>query len=398
MLYSAHMRLQVLVLVCLARAGFADPAIKSTAVKATDLPTGVTVRGNFQSGLTFTDKNGTNYLLFGGSSDKERNSAMLFVEDWVVPTRGKPRNLLPVRDLVAPCEMGGVTARFHDAARTITDLDGDGIAEVTFAYELSCLSDVSPGTNKLLVLENGRKYILRGETTVDPGDGIMGGTFTADPAESKWPAAFLRHAKQVWARTAADLGSTDTGSVDSAVLVAGNGDDVDAVAFPDDTHRISELARPAAPYKHARIYWTGESELTPGGNECHLAIETDHGWTVASLTDDCWGNGRYYRRLGIQELAVKSSMLWVRYQLTSSDPDEAGTEATDYLVLCGTTAGAARCTDPIAVGYAFDGKQKWKVKAALEAGVLALDLVKGKRAMLPAKTVALLGKNALSFE
>jgi hypothetical protein len=386
------MRLQLLVLLTLVRTGHANPAIKSTPVRASELPPGVTVRGVFQSGVKFTDKNGTNYLLFGGSRDEKRNSAMLFVEDWVVPASGAPRNLLPVRDLVAPCEMGGVTARFHDAARTITDLDGDGIAEVTFAYELSCLSDVSPGTYKLLVLENGTKYILRGETTVDPGDGIMGGTFTADPAESKWPAAFLRHAKKQWARTAA--GIEDTGSRDSTVLVASNGDDV---AIPDDAHPISELARPAAPYKAARIYWTGESELTPGGNDCHLAIETDHGWTVASLTDDCWGNGRYFRRLDVQELAVRSSMLWVRYQVASSDPDEAGTEKADYLVICGTTAGAARCTDPIEVGYALDGKPAWKVKVAFEAGVLVLELVKGKRALVPANTAALLGKKSLSF-
>ncbi|NVB77945.1 MAG: hypothetical protein HOV81_06075 [Kofleriaceae bacterium] len=173
-------------------------------MKATDLPKGVTVRGTFQSGVRFTDRNGTNYLLFSKKAGVQ--SAMLFVEDWVVPAKKTPRNLLPVRDFVEDCEMGGVSAVFHDAARSVTDLDGDGIAEVTFAYELACRSDVSPATYKLLLLENGKKFILRGETTVDPGDGIMGGTFTADPDESKWPAAFLRHAKQLWTSTSADIG------------------------------------------------------------------------------------------------------------------------------------------------------------------------------------------------
>ena len=124
------MRLYVLVLLSLVRVGFADSTIKSTPVKATDLPAGVTVRGEFQSGVKFTDKNGTNYLLFGRSVDHKQNSAMVFVEDWVVPAKGSPRNLLPVRDLVEPCEMGGVTATFHDAARAITDLDGDGITDL----------------------------------------------------------------------------------------------------------------------------------------------------------------------------------------------------------------------------------------------------------------------------
>lgn len=188
------------------------------------------------------------------------------------------------------------------------------------------------------------------------------------------------------------------GILASAVLVASNGDDVAAVTPPDADHKISELAKPAAPYLAARVYWTGESEMTPDGNECHLAIETKRGWTVASLDSDCWRNGRYSRRLEVQELAVRASTLWVRYQIASSDPDEAGTEQADYLVICGLADGAARCTAPIQIGYAFDGKPKWKVKPGLKAGALVLELEKGKRAALPAETAGLLGKSALSFK
>lgn len=187
------------------------------------------------------------------------------------------------------------------------------------------------------------------------------------------------------------------GLLAAAALVAGNGDDVDAGPVPDADHQIATLAKPAAPYKAARIYWTGESETTPGDNDCHLAIETDHGWAVASLGSDCWGNGRYYRRLDVQELAVKTTTLWVRYQIASSDPDEGGTEQADYLVICGLAEGAARCTDPIQIGYAFDGKPKWKVKPALKTGALVLELARGKRAAVPAETAALLGKHALPF-
>lgn len=197
----------LLAIVPLARPARADTTIASSPVTLADLPAGVTVRGELQSGVKFTDRNGTNYLLF--SKKAAVQSAMLFVEDWVVPAKGAPRNLLPVRDFVEDCEMGGVSAAFHDAARTVTDLDHDGIAEVTFAYELACRSDVSPATYKLLLLENGRKYILRGETTVDPGDGIMGGTFTADPRPARWPATFLKHARKLWTATSADMGVSE---------------------------------------------------------------------------------------------------------------------------------------------------------------------------------------------
>lgn len=188
------------------------------------------------------------------------------------------------------------------------------------------------------------------------------------------------------------------GLLASAVIVASNGDDVATVAVPDADHKISELAKPAAPYLAARVYWTGESEMTPDGNECDLAIQTKQGWTVASLDSDCWHNGRYYRRLAVQELAVKSSTLWLRYQIESSDPDEGGTDQTDYLVICGLADGAPRCTAAIEIAYAFDGKPKWRVKAGLKAGALVLELDKGKRAALPAKTVGLLGKSSLSFQ
>ncbi|HEY6035837.1 MAG TPA: hypothetical protein VIV58_16295 [Kofleriaceae bacterium] len=188
------------------------------------------------------------------------------------------------------------------------------------------------------------------------------------------------------------------GLLASAVIVASNGEEVTAVTAPDADHKISELAKPAAPYLAARVYWTGESEMTPDGNECHLAIETKRGWTVASLDTDCWRNGRYYRRLAVQELAVKSSTLWLRYQFVSSDPDEAGTEQADYLVICGLADGAPRCTAAIEIAYAFDGKPKWRVKPALKAGALVLSLEKGKRAALPAETAGLLGKSSLSFQ
>ncbi len=205
-------RVLVLLALCLASPSYADKTAVGTApVKQSELPRGVTPRGQFRSGVTFADKKGINYVLFSSKSKEEAatvdmtsRSEWIFVDLWVVPPKGAPRNVLPVRDMVTDCVMGDVDTRFHDAAFSVTDLDHDGIAEITFGYELACRSDVSPATYKLLVIENGAKYILRGTTIVNPGGGPMGGTFTPDPAEAKWPAAFLAHAKDVWAKTSAD--------------------------------------------------------------------------------------------------------------------------------------------------------------------------------------------------
>ena len=187
----------------------APVSLETSPVARDHLPDGVLVRGaKLERALTFHDKAGTHYLVMSSSGAAGTGrGAWLFVDDWVIDATGKPRSRLPVRDLVDDCEMGGVTARFHDNATMVTDLDHDGLAEVTFAYEVACRSDVSPATYKLLMLENGDKYILRGTTRIDPSnDGsVMGGSFTPDPAPARWPPSFLAHAKQRWSETADDL-------------------------------------------------------------------------------------------------------------------------------------------------------------------------------------------------
>lgn len=180
--------------------------IDTAPASRAQLPEGVTVRGSkLERALTFHDKAGTHYVVFS-STAKGNQSAYLYVDDWLIAGKAKPVSKLPVRDMVDPCEMGGIDVRFHDAATAVTDLDHDGLAELTFSYELACRSDVSPATYKLLVIEDGAKLILRGTTRVDDdGKGaVLGGEFTPDPAPAKWPTAFLEHAKQRWNATADD--------------------------------------------------------------------------------------------------------------------------------------------------------------------------------------------------
>jgi hypothetical protein len=197
----------------------------------------------------------------------------------------------------------------------------------------------------------------------------------------------------------------------AAPLVASNGDDVASLAafcktldaattcaIADDD-KIADLAKPVAPYLAARIFWAGASVTQPN-NTCYVGIQTKGSWTVASLGIDCWGNGKYFRRLVVGELAVRATgHLWLRYTVESSDPGVDGTVTEDYLVICRMAEAQPRCTDPIALGSATDRKPTWKVNATLsKAGALVLTLAKGKRAALPAETAARLGKSTLSFE
>ena len=106
----------------------------------------------------------------------------------------------------------------------LTDLDGDGIAELTFAYyrpgyhgaRQKTIAGDRQGVErnerlgdacelvqelKLIVLEGPDKYVLRGTAKI-PGV-AKSGDHRPDPQPGAWPEAFLAHARQRWTRAAA---------------------------------------------------------------------------------------------------------------------------------------------------------------------------------------------------
>lgn len=55
-------------------------------------------------------------------------------------------------------------AGFIRKGTTITDLDNNGISEISMPYVLVCRGDVSPGDMKIIMYEGNTKYAIRGET------------------------------------------------------------------------------------------------------------------------------------------------------------------------------------------------------------------------------------------
>jgi hypothetical protein len=191
----------------------ASPAVAGnfTEVKASDVPAKLKPHGkHVERAVTFTDKNGTNYVVFSSTSsekpadDSSIRTVWLYVDHWSIATGKAPRALLPARDFIE-CYMGATLAKFADNAFTVTDLDGDGFAEITYGYQLACRSDVSTATYKLLLAENGKKHILRGHTRIANEDLPEEGTFTPEPDAKKWAKGFFDHAVEVWKATDADL-------------------------------------------------------------------------------------------------------------------------------------------------------------------------------------------------
>lgn len=77
---------------------------------------------------------------------------------------------------------------------TFTDLNENGFAEATFMYSILCASEISPVPTKLMMLENGEKYAIRGNSYIREFD--TGGEKNID--FGKADQKLVEHASQLW--------------------------------------------------------------------------------------------------------------------------------------------------------------------------------------------------------
>lgn len=186
-------------------------------VPTSSVPDDLAHEGKLVGAFRWADGNGTNTLLFAsvepsgprkeGVDPKDQEpSRVLHVDHYAQTSGAAPKRLRHVQDFVGDCEFD-VTGTFVQVPDdlVLTDLDADGLSEVSFGYRLACRSDVSPSTLKVLLLENGDKYILRGDARVKVGpEDVVGGTFTPGDAFPGAPAGFQAHAEKVWAAVVDD--------------------------------------------------------------------------------------------------------------------------------------------------------------------------------------------------
>jgi len=186
------------------------PATTATAlalvrIEPTALDAALTHEGKVVRAYEWSDANGKNAVVFSAldkegydeEMDQPGKSRYLFVTHQVEQNGGW-RQLRLVRDKEEGCSFD-LTADFDWAALSLTDLDADGLGELTFAYELTCRSDVSPSDLKLLLLESGDKYIIRGTTTFPEMGSEEGfGRRELDAATKKAAEAFRKHMLAAW--------------------------------------------------------------------------------------------------------------------------------------------------------------------------------------------------------
>ncbi len=150
-------------------------------------------KGELQRVLSWTDKYGTNAVVFSRQK-RGKTGGALVASHGRLEGDGSWTIVREFKEVIDACEFDLILEPYL-GEWSITDLDKDGLGEATFAWNADCVSDVSPTTYKMLMIEDGAKYTLRGHTRV----GEFGGEFKADPEFSNAPVGFQAHAEKAWA-------------------------------------------------------------------------------------------------------------------------------------------------------------------------------------------------------
>lgn len=166
------------------------------------LPPRVKASGDVFRTMSWSDDKGDNIAVFSTKSttktkgERTLHGKSIFV-DVYTGKGGAFRKVRTIKEAAERCELD-LMNEFLDTSVAVTDLDNNGVGELTFAYRTACRSDLSPAAFKVMVLEGGKKWALRGTTRVNPGPGPVGGELVED--FKKAPPQFLEHATKVWQR------------------------------------------------------------------------------------------------------------------------------------------------------------------------------------------------------
>lgn len=173
------------------------PAVlKKLDFSAGSIQPGMSYDGKISKGARWTDANGENVLIV--SERKTRRSEDITYHEifgyLYVTDGGDTRLLWKIQDNSENyCDEGkGITSPIE-----VRDIDGDGVAENMFVYNVSGACDVSPIPFKLMMHSGETKLAVRGTNSVDIPDYREKGVKNFDGFENS-PAEFKRAASDFW--------------------------------------------------------------------------------------------------------------------------------------------------------------------------------------------------------
>jgi len=160
-------------------------------------------KGQIKAGRRWKDSRGENIVILTQTGvywkdvyDATR-SAKLYAYHFIKMPDSTLKEVWKMNDMVDECAFD-VRCEFFENSLTITDLDGDGLAEVAFAYAMGCKSGFNPDDKKLVLYEGKDQYQIKGTTTVVKGKEKLGGNKEVEKKFKEAPDAFLDFASKQW--------------------------------------------------------------------------------------------------------------------------------------------------------------------------------------------------------
>jgi len=190
---------------------FGQGQISVTQLDLTKLPKGIKYEGEIISGVRWVDSLGDNIVILtetGIYQSKKFNhendgfDAELFAYHFIV--KNDSASLAwRVYDFISDCSVS-IEASFIKNTFQVTDLDGNGVAEIWLMYKTVCHGDVSPCDMKIIMYQGNQKFAMRGQNKVlveidDKGNHhYLGGEYKFDYAFANGPNVFLEFARKLW--------------------------------------------------------------------------------------------------------------------------------------------------------------------------------------------------------
>lgn len=179
---------------------------KKLVFSAKNLPKAAAFEGKILGGAKWLDNNGENVLIVSqkDSPAKENDANIQQIFGYLYATKnGETKQLWKIQDSNEnPCDSGRGLVSPVEAA----DIDGDGVAENMFVYNVVGNCDVSPATYKLMMHSGEKKLAIRGTNGVDAPGMKIKGEKNFDSAFDSAPAAFRQTASQFWNKHVKPLG------------------------------------------------------------------------------------------------------------------------------------------------------------------------------------------------
>lgn len=169
---------------------------------------GLQYNGKIVHGEAWTDNNGENIMIFSEVEEPQKgiDATSYYLYAYHYANSGNGFKLIrEVKDYFEKCVFFNHT-KFQNEFTEVTDLDENNYAEITFTYRTGCNSDPTPVIQKLIMLENGEKFAIRGTTLIENAkfgiapSGSFGGETNIDKSFDKAPQGFLKLAKEIWAK------------------------------------------------------------------------------------------------------------------------------------------------------------------------------------------------------